>query len=237
MTAASLTPIDVLIIYLFPIVLLVVAILLLVTAVYVPLRLRVDFDFKHDLLRKYEAKAKLPSGAGQRLSFLYVAKLLVGDNCVQATLLYRISRMLAGRRLRLFAEGVHAFSKFLTHIDISPWAEVGRGLYLYHGVGTVIGKSSRIGERALICQGVTTGHGPRIGDDVQLWAGAKVIGKIVIGDRVDVGANAVVITDVPPDSTAVGVPARVIAKRREGLRERALSPESAVEFVDRSERV
>ena len=229
MTTESLTLLDLVIVYAIPIAALVAAVLLVVTAVYVPLRLPVDFDFKHDLMRKHEAKSQLPSGAGQRLTFLYVLKLLVGDNCVQATFLYRISRALARRRLRPFAEGVHAFSKFLTHIDISPWAEIGPGLYLYHGLGTVIGKMSRIGERALICQGVTTGEGPVIGDDVQLWAGAKVIGKVTVGDRVEVGANAVVIRDVPADSLAVGVPARVIPRSRGRTGEGAPPAESELE--------
>jgi serine O-acetyltransferase len=214
MTTASLTPVDLVIVYAIPIAAFLFVLLLLVMAVYVALKLPVDFDFKQDLMRKYEAKSKLPSGADQRLSFLYVLRLLVGDNCVQATFLYRLSRLLARRRLRLFAEAVHAFSKFLTHIDISPWAEVGPGLYLYHGLGAVIGKGSRIGARALVCQGVTTGEGPLIGDDVHLWAGAKVIGKVTVGDRVEVGANAVVIRDIPADSLAVGVPARVVPRRR-----------------------
>jgi serine O-acetyltransferase len=87
-------------------------------------------------------------------------------------------------------------------------------VYFYHGLGTVIGKTTLIGKRALICQGVTTAAGPVIGDEVALWAGAKVIGKVKVGDRVEVGANAVVIRDVPSDSLAVGVPARVMPKRK-----------------------
>jgi serine O-acetyltransferase len=215
MTTGSITPLDLVIVYAIPFAIIVVAFLLLVLAICVALRLPIEFDFKHDLVRKHEAKAKLPSGANQALSFAYLTKLLLGDNCVQATFLYRVSHLLARRRLRLLAEAVHAFSKFLTHIDVSPWAEIGPGLYLYHGLGSVVGKGSHIGKRALICQGVTTGGGPRIGDDVRLWAGAKVIGKVTIGDRVEVGANAVVIRDVPSDSLAVGVPARVIPREKE----------------------
>jgi serine O-acetyltransferase len=213
MTTGSITALDLLIIYAIPLAIFVIAFLLLVLAIYVPLRMPIDFDFKQDLIRKHEAKSKLPSGANQRFSFPYVAKLMLGDNCVQATFLYRVSHLLARRRLRLLAQAVHAFSKFLTHTDISPWAEIGPGLYLYHGMGSVIGKGTRIGKRSVICQGVTTGAGPRIGDDVSLWAGAKVIGKVTIGHRVQVGANAVVIRDVPADSLAVGVPARVIVRR------------------------
>ena len=102
----------------------------------------------------------------------------------------------------------------MTHLDVSPQAEIGRGVYFYHGLGTVIGKGSRIGERALICHGVTTGGrggAPVIGDDVSIWAGAVVIGRITVGDRVEVGANAVVIKDVPADSIAIGVPARIVS--------------------------
>jgi serine acetyltransferase len=214
MTTGSITPLDLVLVYAIPFAILVVTFLLLVLAIYVALRLPIEFDVKHDLMRKYEAKTKLPSGANQGLSFTYLAKLLLGDNCMQATFLYRLSHLLARRRLRPLAEAVHAFSMFLTHIDISPWADIGPGLYIYHGLGSVVGKGSRIGKRALICQGVTTGAGPRIGDDVRLWAGAKVIGKVTIGDRVEVGANAVVIRDVPADSLAVGVPARVMPRRR-----------------------
>jgi serine O-acetyltransferase len=221
MTTASLTPLDLVIAYTILFAAFFLAILLLAGGTYIAIRLPVDLDFKHDLRRKHDAKSKLPSGADERLSFLYVLKLVVGDNCVQATLLYRLSHAFAHRNLRLFAEAVHAFSKFLTHIDISPWAEIGRGLYLYHGLGAVIGKGSHIGARALICQGVTTGEGPHIGDDVHLWAGAKVIGRVTVGDRVEVGANAVVIRDVPADSLAVGVPARVVPRARD---ERAKTP-------------
>jgi serine acetyltransferase len=236
MTTGSIRPLDLVLVYAIPLGMLLAGFLLLVLAVYVPLRLPIDFAFKHDLTRKHEAKAMLPSGANQQLSFLYVAKLLAGDNCVQATFLYRISHVLACRRLRSFADAVHAFSKFLTHVDISPWAEVGPGLYLYHGMGTVIGKGSRIGARALICQGVTTGEGPIIGDDVHLWAGAKVIGRVTVGDRVEVGANAVVIRDIPADSLAVGVPARVVPRKRGRTDEDGPLAESRLEGVEALDR-
>jgi serine O-acetyltransferase len=109
---------------------------------------------------------------------------------------------------------LHAFSKLVTHIDISPQASIGPGLYLYHGLGTVIGKGSMVGRNAVICQNVTLGGGPTIGDDVRLWAGAKVIGRITVGDRAEVGANGVVVSDVAPDMIAVGVPAtRHLPKR------------------------
>src|SRR5207248_11582152 len=112
-------------------------------------------------------------------------------------------------------QAVHSFSKLVTHADISPEANIGRGLYLYHGLGTVIGKGTTLGERALVCQGVTTAKGPTLGDDVTLWAGAKVVGRVTVGDRSEVGANAVVTSDVPSDCLAVGVPATRFISREE----------------------
>jgi serine acetyltransferase len=202
----GLTALDLATVWLVPIGFLVALWLVAAFVVYLAVRSPLDVDFKHDLVRRFEDKRKLRSGS-PRLSYALVARLLAGDNCVQATLLYRISRWLAARRLRLLAETVHAFSKLVTHTDISPWANLGRGFYLYHGLGTVIGKGTTIGERALVCQGVTTGRGPVIGDDVKLWAGAKVIGRVTVGDRSEIGTNAVVVSDIPSDCIAVGVPA------------------------------
>lgn len=202
----GLTISDLAIVWLVPIGFLVALWLLASLVVYVVVHSPLDVDFKHDLLRKFEDKRGLPSAA-PRLSYGLVARLLAGDNCVQATLLYRISRPFANRRTRPLAEILHAFSKLVTHADISPWSNIGRGFYLYHGMGAVIGKGTTIGERAVVCQGVTTGGGATLGDDVKLWAGAKVIGKVTVGDRSEIGANAVVTSDVPPDCIAVGVPA------------------------------
>jgi len=213
----ALSLLDLIVIWLLPVGFLVVCWLAASAVVYVLLVLPIRSDVKEDLAHRYRRKAALRSGSTYRPSYLHVAKLLVGDNCVQATILYRITRFLARHRLRTVAEALHGFSKLLTNLDVSPLAEIGPGVYFYHGLGTVIGKGTRIGRRAIICQQVTTGGGPTIGDDVCLWAGAKVIGRIFVGDRVEVGANAVVIRDVPPDSIVVGVPAtRIIAKSWRG---------------------
>ena len=199
---------EVIVIYLVPVAAFVALWLLVSLALWAGVRSRLDFDFKHDLVRKVEEQRALPSRAGRRLTFPYVALLLLGDNCIQAALLYRVSRFFATHGMRPLAEAVHAFARFATHADLSPWAEISPGLYLYHGLGTVVGKGTVVGRGALISQGVTLGGGPVVGDDVKLWAGAKVIGRVTVGDRSEVGANAVVVRDVPPDSVAVGVPAR-----------------------------
>ena len=170
-----------------------------------------------DLRHRVEAKQRIRSGRNVKLSFRFVALALAGDNCVQATVLHRAASTLVRRRLGSLARAVQAFSKFLTHIDISPRAEIGPGLYFYHGLGTVIGKGTRVGRNALICQNVTLGGGQTIGDDVRLWAGAKVIGRVTIGDRAEIGANGVVVAHVPPDTIAVGVPAtRHLPKQSSG---------------------
>jgi serine O-acetyltransferase len=209
-------------IYLIPVAAFVALWLGVSLILYLLVRSRLDFDFKQDLLRKFDEKRGLPSGVG-RLSLLYVAKVLLGDNCIQAAFLYRIARYFASHRLRTFAEIVYAFSRFATHTDLSPWANIAPGLYLYHGLGTVVGKGSTVGKRALICHGVSIGGGATLGDDVKVWAGAQIVAGVTIGDRTEVGTNAVVMTDFPSDSILFGIPAR-LAGRREGPQSEVESP-------------
>jgi serine O-acetyltransferase len=198
------------VVYLIPLLFLGVLWMTLSLVIYLLVHSPLEFDFKHDLLRKFEDKQRLPSNP-DRLSFAYTAMLLLGDNCVQATLLYRISHFFARRNLNSIALFLQAVSRFATHADISPWAEIGPGFYLYHGHGTVLGKGARIGRRVLVCQGVSVARAT-VGDDVRIWAGAQVVGGIMIGDRSEVSANAVVIGNVPPDVIVFGVPARPAGK-------------------------
>lgn len=203
---------DAALLYLIPVAAFLLLWLGVSALIYVLLRSRLDFDFKHDLLRKFEMKRPLPSGQ-DRLTFLYVSKLLLGDSCVQAVLLYRISRFLAQHRMRTVANTVHAFNRFMTHTDISPLANIGPGFYLYHGLGTVIGKGTHIGSRVVVCHGVSIGGRVTLGDDVRVFPGAQILRKVTIGDRSDVGANAVVIGDFPADSIIFGVPGRLTGTR------------------------
>jgi serine acetyltransferase len=206
---------DLVLIYAIPVALGFAVWALISLVVYLAVRSSADYDFKHDLLHKFEAKKTLQSGA-DRLSFLYVTKLLWGDNCIQAALLYRVSRYLIQHRMRTVGEVVYAFSRLVTHADISPFASIGPGLYIYHGLGTVVGKGAHIGKRAVLCQGVTVGGRSTVGDDVQIWPGAKILGRVTIGDRSEVSSNAVVIKDVPPNSIVFGVPARLAGKKPDG---------------------
>lgn len=114
---------------------------------------------------------------------------------------------------RLFSQLVRA----LTGVEIHPGARLGRRLFIDHGMGVVIGETAEVGDDVVLFHGSTLGgktmrHGkrhPTLGDGVVVGAGAKILGPVWIGDRAQIGANAVVIHDVPPDAIAVGVPAQI----------------------------
>lgn len=120
--------------------------------------------------------------------------------------------------LRWLARAKHFFFSMLTSSDIDIHARLGEGLQLPHPTGVVIHEDAVIGKNCMIMQQVTIGQlsrdgAPTIGDSVYIGAGAKILGPIKIGDRARIGANAVVLTDVPSDSTAVGIPARVMRRK------------------------
>jgi serine O-acetyltransferase len=122
---------------------------------------------------------------------------------------------------RFAARLVAHWSRMLTGVEIHPGAVIGRRFFIDHGMGVVIGETAEIGDDALFYHGVTLGgrssrtgkRHPTVGDGVTIGAGARILGPVVIGARAQVGANAVVVKDVPPDSVAVGVPARVRRSR------------------------
>jgi len=147
-------------------------------------------------------------------SILEVALLYHG---LVAIFHYRIAHFLYLIKLELLARAISQVSRFFTGIEIHPGARIGRGLFIDHGMGVVIGETSVIGDNVTLYQGVTLGgtgkqktkRHPTLGDNVVVGTGAKVLGNITIGDNSYIGANAVVINDVPPNSTIVGVPGRV----------------------------
>ncbi len=121
------------------------------------------------------------------------------------------------------------FSRFVTGIEIHPGAVIGRRVFIDHGMGVVIGETAEIGDECTIYQGVTLGgtalykgtkRHPTLGRGVVVSAGAKVLGGFTVGDGARIGSNAVVIKPVPPGTTAVGIPARIIDKQVEGQAER-----------------
>ena len=153
-------------------------------------------------------------------AFRHYGELLFNYPGVWALFWYRISHALYGAGLKLIARWVSGIGQALTFVDIHPAAQIGRRVFIDHATGLVIGETTVIGDDVLIYQQVTLGgvslskgkRHPTIEDNVIIGAGAKVLGNITIGAGSKVGANSVVIHDVPPNSTAVGVPARVTSR-------------------------
>ena len=137
---------------------------------------------------------------------------------VHATLYHRLAHFLHCHGLKFLARWVSQWSRFWTGIEIHPGARIGRRLVIDHGMGIVIGETAEIGDDCLIYHGVTLGgtgkdqgkRHPTLGNNVMVAAGAKVLGPFTVGDDSRIAAGAVVLTAVPPGSTAVGVPARVV---------------------------
>lgn len=136
---------------------------------------------------------------------------------LHAILFYRIAHFLHLRGYRILAHLLSNISRFFTGIEIHPAAIIGRRLLIDHGMGVVIGETAIIGDDCTILQGVTLGgrgnmkgkRHPTLANGVFVGAGAKILGNIDIGNNVRIGANAVVLTDIPENATAVGVPARI----------------------------
>jgi serine O-acetyltransferase len=147
-------------------------------------------------------------------SFLEVLLLYQG---LHVLINYRVAHFFYKMRLFFIARLISQFGRSMTGIEIHPGAQIGRGLFIDHGMGVVIGETSIIGDNVLLYQGVTLGgtglekgkRHPTIGNNVVIGTGAKVLGNITVGDNSYIGANAVVIKDVPANSTVVGVPGRI----------------------------
>jgi serine O-acetyltransferase len=135
-----------------------------------------------------------------------------------AIVFHRISHFFWNHSLKLLARVLSTISRFLTGIEIHPGAQLGKRVFIDHGMGIVVGETTIVGDDVLIYQGVvlggtTTNKGkrhPTIGKGVIIGSGAKVMGNITIGDYAKIGTGAVVLKDVPPDSTCVGVPGRIV---------------------------
>lgn len=133
---------------------------------------------------------------------------------------YRVAHRFWKWGLRTLARAVSQFTRFLTGIEIHPGARIGRRLFIDHGMGVVIGETCEIGDDVTIYQGVTLGgtgkergkRHPTIGNHVLIATGAKVLGSITIGDYAKIGAGSVVLKEVPPHSTVVGIPGKVVIK-------------------------
>ena len=156
------------------------------------------------------ARERDPAARGRlQVVFLYAG--------FHAIVFYRISHFLWKLKVPFLPRALSQLARFLTGIEIHPGAQIGYGLFIDHGMGVVIGETAIIGDNVTLFQGVTLGgtgkekgkRHPTLGNNIVVGTGAKVLGNITIGDNSYIGANAVVIKDVPANATVVGVPGRV----------------------------
>ncbi len=163
------------------------------------------FSLAHHYL-KYDPAAK---------SLIEILLLYPGP---RAIFFHRVAHYLALHNVPLLPRLISEISRFLTGIDIHPGAQIGRNLIIDHGMGLVIGETTIVGNNVTLFHGVTLGgtrfhkgkRHPTLEDGVVVGAGAKILGDIRIGQGTRIGANSVVVSDIPPYSTAIGIPAKVL---------------------------
>ncbi len=166
---------------------------------------------------------------------------------LHAIWLHRIAHWMFKRGWFTLARIISQFGRFMTGIEIHPGAVIGKRLFIDHGMGVVIGETCEIGDDVVLYQGVTLGgtgkecgkkRHPTIGNRVVISSGAKVLGSFTVGDNARIGANAVVLKEVPPSSTVVGVPGNIV--KRNGARVDRLNhgdlPDPVVEMCRRLQR-
>ncbi len=142
---------------------------------------------------------------------------------VHAVILHRLAYAICQKGIPLLPRMISHLSRFVTGIEIHPAAIIGRSFFIDHGMGVVVGETAEIGDHVTLYQGVTLGgtgnergkRHPTLGNHVIVGAGAKVLGGIVVGDHVRIGANSVVLKAVPDHSTVVGIPGKIVQRRSE----------------------
>jgi serine O-acetyltransferase len=151
-------------------------------------------------------------------NILYVIFLYPGFHIL---IFHRFAHFLYRIKLKFLARLISQLARFLTGIEIHPGAKIGNRLFIDHGMGIVIGETAEIGDDCTIYHGVTLGgtgkekkkRHPTICNNVMIGCGAKVLGAITIGDNVKIGANAVVLKDIPSNNTVVGIPGEIVKKK------------------------
>jgi len=147
---------------------------------------------------------------------------------LHAVWVHRLAHRLWTWRLKLLARVFSQLARWFTGIEIHPGAQIGRRFFIDHGMGVVIGETAEIGDDCTLYHGVTLGgttwlkgkRHPTLGNNVVVGAGAKILGPITIGENARVGSNSVVVKDVPPGATVVGIPGRVVVSKDDGVSKR-----------------
>ncbi len=144
-----------------------------------------------------------------------------------AMIFYRFAHWLWNHNMKFFGRLVSHFGRFMTGIEIHPGATIGRGFFIDHGMGVVIGETAEIGENCTLYHGVTLGgtswakekRHPTLGNNVIIGSGAKILGPFIVGDDSKIGSNSVVVKEVPATATVVGIPGRVVlsGEKRDGI--------------------
>jgi serine O-acetyltransferase len=181
-------------------------------------------DTYRKISRDFHAALSMDPAATSRLE---VALTYAGFH---ALLFYRLAHWLRKYGIPFIPRALSQFARFITGIEIHPGATIGSGLFIDHGMGVVIGETTEIGDNVTLFQGVTLGgtgkqrgkRHPTVGSHVVVGAGAKVLGPITIGDYVKIGANSVVLQDVPDHSTVVGIPGKIVRIKDERVPDEAL---------------
>ena len=192
--------------------------------------------FLRETIRAYQ-KNDPAARSALEIFFLY--------NGLHATIYYRMSHWLYCHHCRFLARWVSQHAKWVTGVEIHPAATIGRRLVIDHGTGIVVGATAEIGDDCLLYQCVTLGgtgissgkRHPTLGNDVMVGSGAKILGPIRIGDHARVAANAVVLQNVPDNSTVVGVPGRVVRVNGEKLDHVHTPDPIALELLELRQRV
>ncbi|QEK11144.1 serine O-acetyltransferase [Crassaminicella thermophila] len=172
------------------------------------------FKFIKEINEEIEAILERDPAAKSRL------EVLLCYPCIHSIISHRIAHTLYKRGFVVLARFISQVSRFFTGIEIHPGAKIGKRLFIDHGMGVVIGETTEIGDNVTIYQGATLGgtgketgkRHPTIGNNVVISSGAKVLGPFKVGDNSKIGSGSVVLKEVPPNCTVVGVPGRIVIK-------------------------
>lgn len=177
-----------------------------------------------------------PAAGGGKFKFLNRLKVFIIYPSVHALIGHTVSRALSNMGLKFLARLNSQIVRFFTGIEIHPGATIGHSIMIDHGMGVVIGETAEVGNRVILYQGVTLGgtgnhtgkRHPTVGDGCFIGSGAKILGPVTLGNNVKVGANSVVLRDIPANSTVVGIPGKIVKTKNENVSAKIIELNSVV---------